>query len=98
MDHCFLFPHVPCLPWFPSSLLPAAAMADGDKLDTALPAAPAVVRRPVEPTVAGLLHALLTERTDPATWRALATVARMEQGDGADAYLAGLLGRALAHF
>jgi hypothetical protein len=73
-------------------------MADGDKLDPALPAAPAVSLRPVAPTVPGLLQALLTERTDTATWRALATLARMEQGDGADAYLAGLLGRALPLF
>src|SRR5689334_13009627 len=73
-------------------------MADGDKLDSAFPVAAAVPLRPVAPTVAGLLHALLTERTDSATWRALATLARMEHGERADAYLAELLGRALAHF
>jgi hypothetical protein len=73
---------------------------DGEKLDTPLPtvAAPSAPLRPVEPTVAGLLQALLTDRTDAATWRALATLARMEQGDGADAYLAGLLERALTFF
>ncbi len=71
-------------------------MADGNKLDSALPAASAIPLRPVEPTIAGLLQALLTDRTDTATWRALTTLARMEKGDGAEAFLAELLHRAVS--
>jgi hypothetical protein len=42
-----------------------------------------------------LLEALLTDRTDVSTWRALAALARALHGDAADDVLAGMLGVAL---